>query len=194
MARLSESDSLADILVRTRWLPTTNSAKVSGIRHRYPTEPDMPEMTLGRMAKLYGLNRSSLYEAVAKGRVSAGLNAQGQKVINLAEMIRVYGEPPNSNPTPNTPRPTPQPDTPDSQLLEEIRRQTAVIEKMSQRIERLEQALLRLPAPEADQTAPEPVAVAAPVQETPKRERGAKPPPKDFTDLLRRFEGRDVES
>lgn len=167
------------------------TAKVSGIRHRYPTEPDMPEMTLGRMAKMYGLHRSSLYEAVAKGRVSARLNANGQKVVDLSEMIRVYGEPPGSNPTPDTSNPTPQPDMPDSQLLEEIRRQTAVIEKMSQRIERLEHALLRLPAPEADQTIPEQETVTAPIPETLGQKREDRPPPKDFSDLLRRFEGRN---
>lgn len=45
------------------------------------------------MAKLYGLHRSTLHEAVSKGRVTAGLDGKGQKVIDLSEMIRVYGEP-----------------------------------------------------------------------------------------------------
>lgn len=63
----------------------------------------MSKLTLGRMAKLYKMHRSSLYEAVAKGRVSAGFDGKGQRVVDLAEMIRVYGEPPG--------RPTPQPDT-----------------------------------------------------------------------------------
>lgn len=56
------------------------------------------------MAKLYGLHRSTLHEAVAKGRVSAGHDGKGQRVIDLSEMIRVYGEPPG--------RPTLLPDTP----------------------------------------------------------------------------------
>lgn len=63
----------------------------------------MSKLTLGRIAKLYGLHRSSLYEAVHKGRVSAGFNGKGQRVIDLAEMIRVYGEPSGS--------PTVPPDT-----------------------------------------------------------------------------------
>lgn len=60
------------------------------------------------MAKLYELHRSTLYEAVSKGRVSAGFDGKGQRVIDLAEMIRVYGEPPG-NPTlsPDTSTPTP---------------------------------------------------------------------------------------
>jgi hypothetical protein len=56
------------------------------------------------MAKLYGLHRSTLHEAVAKGRVSAGHDGKAQRVIDLSEMIRVYGEPPG--------RPTLLPDTP----------------------------------------------------------------------------------
>lgn len=71
-------------------------------RHN-PTLPDMSTLTIGRMAKLYRLHRSTLYEAVAKGRVSAGHDGKGQRVIALSEMIRVYGEPPG--------RPTLLPDT-----------------------------------------------------------------------------------
>ena len=78
----------------------------------------MAKLTIGRMAKLYGLHRSTLHEAVAKGRVTAGLDGKGQKVIDLSEMIRVYGEPQGSalhRPTPSpytspTPRPTPEMD------------------------------------------------------------------------------------
>ena len=54
------------------------------------------------MAKLYGLHRSSLYQAVDEGRVSVEVDGKGQKVIDLSEMIRVYGEPSGStrqNPT-----------------------------------------------------------------------------------------------
>ncbi|WP_139208982.1 MULTISPECIES: entry exclusion protein 1 [Pseudomonas] len=88
----------------------------------------MPSLTLGRMAKLYGLHRSSLYQAVAEGRVSSGHDGKGQRVIDLAEMIRVYGEPPAStrHPIPNNPTSsTAQPDTiqtPDiAALIEELK-------------------------------------------------------------------------
>jgi len=62
----------------------------------------MAKLTIGRMANLYGLHRSTLHEAVAKGRITAGLDGKGQKVIDLSEMIRVYGEPkglPRHSPT-----------------------------------------------------------------------------------------------
>jgi len=53
----------------------------------------MAKLTIGRMANLYGLHRSTLHEAVAKGRVTASIDGKGVKVIDLSEMIRVYGEP-----------------------------------------------------------------------------------------------------
>lgn len=84
----------------------------------------MAKLTIGRMANLYGLHRSTLHEAVAKGRVTASLDGKGQKVIDLSEMIRVYGEPPGQTrhsptPTPDT-SPTPLFDTLHP-LLEELR-------------------------------------------------------------------------
>ena len=84
----------------------------------------MAKLTIGRMANLYGLHRSTLHEAVAKGRVNAGLDGKGQKVIDLSEMIRVYGEPPGATrhfptPTPDT-SPTLRLDTLQP-LLEELR-------------------------------------------------------------------------
>lgn len=76
----------------------------------------MAKLTIGRMANLYGLHRSTLHEAVAKGRVTAGLDGKGQKVIDLSEMIRVYGEPQSSP----LHRPTPEMDALHP-LIEEVR-------------------------------------------------------------------------
>jgi len=76
----------------------------------------MAKLTIGRMANLYGLHRSTLHEAVAKGRVTAGLDGKGQKVIDLSEMIRVYGEPPGST----RHAPTPSPDTSPTPLLDAL--------------------------------------------------------------------------
>lgn len=70
----------------------------------------MSKLTIGRMAKLYGLHRSTLYEAVGKGRVTATPDGKGQQVIDLSEMIRVYGEP-TGNPTRSPDTSTPQTDT-----------------------------------------------------------------------------------
>jgi len=84
---------------------------VSGTRQPYPAAPYMPAFTLGRLAKLYGMHRSTVYEAVEKGRVSAGLDGKGQKVIDLSEAIRVWGEPPtDQTEKPDTRQPAPMAD------------------------------------------------------------------------------------
>jgi hypothetical protein len=53
----------------------------------------MTQLTLSAIAKLYGMHRTTLYAAVKARRVSVGSNLKGQKVIDLAEAIRVWGEP-----------------------------------------------------------------------------------------------------
>lgn len=100
---------------------------MSGTRQPDPAAPDMPAFTLGRLAKLYGMHRSTVYEAVEKGRVSAGLDGKGQKVIDLSEAIRIWGEPPTDQTVkPDTrqqaaaPDPTPPADALQP-LLEELR-------------------------------------------------------------------------
>lgn len=126
----------------------------------------MPQLTIGRMAKLYGLHRSTLYEAIDKGRVTAAFNGKGQKVLDLSEMIRVYGEPPGQEPA-SRQNPTPQidalPDTPSviekfDALLEIVKEQRDELRQLREEVAQLR----RLPAPPPD-----------PVQET------SVPQPKD---------------
>lgn len=87
----------------------------------------MPALTLGRLAKLYGMHRSTVYEAVERGRVSAGLDGNGRKVIDLSEAIRVWGEPPGDQTAkPDTRHPAPEVDQTHptdalQPLLEELR-------------------------------------------------------------------------
>lgn len=105
----------------------------------------MAKLTIGRMAKLYGLHRSTLHEAVSKGRVTAGLDGKGQKVIDLSEMIRVYGEPqgitlhrPTLDPTPSPyTSPTPEIDALHS-LVEEVRLLRAEIQELQQSLRLIE--------------------------------------------------------
>ncbi len=98
----------------------------------------MPAFTLGRLAKLYGMHRSTLYEAVAKGRVSAGVDGKGQRVIDLAEMIRRYGEPPGSS------RQNPTPDAETSGVLQDAALQPLLDELrlLREEVAQLRQALL----------------------------------------------------
>ncbi|TDU18092.1 hypothetical protein C8E00_11420 [Chromohalobacter marismortui] len=120
----------------------------------------MPQLTIGRMANLYGLHRSTLYEAVDKGRVTAAVNGKGQKVLELSEMIRVYGEPPGQtasalqNPTPKAEA---LPDTPDvlekfDALLEIVKEQRDELRQLREEVAQLR----RLPAPSPDPIQPPP--------------------------------------
>ncbi|MEQ6918752.1 hypothetical protein [Halomonas aquatica] len=105
----------------------------------------MPALTIGRMAKMYRLHRSTLYEAVEKGRFTAGFDGKGQRVIDLSEMIRVYGEPPGQPGKPDT-NPTPSPDTPPDiaqAMLEELRAMRAELVALREEVAQLR----ALPAP-----------------------------------------------
>lgn len=108
------------------------------------------QFTITEAAKLYGKQRKTLYRHIGSGRISASMRGDGKRVLDLSELIRCYGEPSQALPASDT-KLTHQDSASDTlmnqALLEEIRRQTAVIERMSERIERLEQALLTLPAP-----------------------------------------------
>lgn len=88
----------------------------------------MPKLTIGRAAKLYGLHRSTLYEAIAKGHVTTSFDGKGHRVIDLSEMIRRYGEPDGyaqQNPTPKNDAlqndPTPPIDDLQQAMLDELK-------------------------------------------------------------------------
>lgn len=146
----------------------------------------MPELTIGRMAKLYGLHRSTLYEAVEKSRVTAGFNGKGQRVIELSEMIRVYGEPPGKpEPARQNPTPSPTPDpTPDSyrELVEELR-------ALRQEVRELKEQMRLLPAPPRDEvvnTPPERPETPPQAEESPVRPKGTI----SFADIEARLQAR----
>lgn len=110
----------------------------------------MPTLTIGRMATLYGLHRSTLYEAVDKGRVTAQVNGKGQKILDLSEMIRVYGEPPGQttltqqNPTPSAnDNPTPTTERLLAELVELTRHQGEELRRLREEVA----SLRRLPPP-----------------------------------------------
>jgi len=103
----------------------------------------MPALTIGRMAKLYGLHRSTLHEAVARGRISAGFDGKGQRVIDLSEMIRVYGEPLGC-PTPPDTSPTPSPDTAPTPTVGELSGLLEELRLLRQEVRELREAMLLL--------------------------------------------------
>ena len=52
----------------------------------------MRQVSVSEAAQLVGRDRKSLYRAIKQGRLSATHNATGEKQIDIAELIRVYGE------------------------------------------------------------------------------------------------------
>lgn len=123
-----------------------------------PTVPYMAKLTIGRMAKLYGLHRSTLHEAVAKGRITAEVDGKGQKVIDLSEMIRVYGEPPGGTLHFPTPYPNTSPTVPGEALqplLDELK-------LLREEVRELRQALLRIEHKPEPVTKPKPKTPTAP--------------------------------
>lgn len=68
----------------------------------------MAKLTISKMAKLYGLSRGAIYDKVAKGNLTATLNEQGQKVVDMVDMITLYGEPPSKKENITEQQPTAQ--------------------------------------------------------------------------------------
>nr|WP_173057763.1 hypothetical protein [Halomonas sp. Ant2]AJY53639.1 RepB [Halomonas sp. Ant2] len=110
----------------------------------------MQKLTIGRMAKLYGLHRSTLYDAVSKGRISAGFDGKGQRVIELSEMIRVYGEPLNDARQNPTSPPDAYQTLADSELLSRFDALIEVVKEQRDELKALREEvhqLRRLPPP-----------------------------------------------
>lgn len=146
----------------------------------------MSKLTLGRMAKLYGLHRSTLYEAVEKGRVSAGVDGKGQRVVDLSEMIRVYGEPPGGQaPKPDTP--TPESDS--SPTLAGWAEMAAELRLLREEVAGLRQELRligheRTDTSKSGRTVQPPLGDEPPVREHPPMGEVERPKAQTFADLL----------
>lgn len=152
----------------------------------------MQKLTIGRMAKLYGLHRSTLYEAVSKGRVSTGFDGKGQRVIDLSEMIRVYGEPPGQA----RQSPTPSPDTSqtptDSDMLTRFDALIELVKEQRDELKALREEvhqMRRLPAPERQAD----ITPNNPPPEPPREPQERRTPPSNerlemsFADIQRRL-------
>jgi len=138
------------------------------------------QQTISQAAQLYGKARSTIHRAIESGRLSCGIRGDGVRVIALAELIRLWGEPPNQPPRTQQ-NATPQDEPPQQPLLQELR---ALREELAALREEVHQ-LRRLPAPSpADSQAPEETAEPSPPP------GGQRQPPRDFADLADRFEAR----
>ncbi|WP_299316519.1 hypothetical protein [uncultured Halomonas sp.] len=136
----------------------------------------MPELNLSQAARLYGKSRMTLHRHCGSGRISSRLSHDGQRLIDLSELIRAYGEPPNRV-TLDTP---PDQSQRDDLLLRELQ---ALREQVAQLQEEV-RALQRLPAPRQlseERDTPPPADMAS---------RPPGEPIREFGDLLKRFEAK----
>lgn len=55
-------------------------------------------LTITQAAKLYGVARTTPYRAIQRGTMSSTVRGDGTHVIAFSELLRVWGEPPNTPP------------------------------------------------------------------------------------------------
>lgn len=51
------------------------------------------QLTIPQVAKLYGKHRSTVHRHIEAGRLSCGFRGDGTRVVDMAELVRCYGEP-----------------------------------------------------------------------------------------------------
>lgn len=130
------------------------------------------QQTISQAAKLYGKARSTIHRAIESGRLSCSIRGDGVRVIDFAELIRVWGEPPAPQAVtqPNT---TPLDTSAQQALLDELRSLREEIKALRDEVHELR----RLPAPHQ---------VSLPTATS----DSSRKPPKDFNDLLARLDSR----
>lgn len=109
------------------------------------------QFTITEAARLYKKQRKTLYRHIETGRLSCGYRGDGTRVIDLSELIRCYGEPPQALPANDThsTRDTAASDTLITRaLLDELR-------ALRLEVEQLRADLRRLPPPNPPTEAPQ---------------------------------------
>ena len=82
----------------------------------------MTKLSISQAARAYSKDRKTISRHINEGKLSCEVNTQGHKLIDMAELVRAYGEPKqNASPAPmRYDASLPQHDTPDaSPFLEE---------------------------------------------------------------------------
>lgn len=150
------------------------------------------QMTISAAARLYGIHRATLHRHIKSGRLSCVFKRDGGRTLDLSELIRCYGEPPHhsgdvrQDATGLISPPATLDATPGNAAL--LARFDALLEVVTEQRDELRalreeiRELRSLPAPEqlADDNRPQP-----PVTDEPDST-----PPRDFSEVLARFEAR----
>lgn len=125
--------------------------------------------TIDEAASLVGRTRRSLYRAMTEGRLSYGLQPDGRRYIDTAELLRVYG--PFESPSHGVTLEMSHGVTVPGDLGDVIAKAVAeALEPLRKEIEQLREALLRI------DHKPPPPAKAVPAAD--------RPAPQSFADLL----------
>jgi hypothetical protein len=122
----------------------------------------MAQHSVAEAAKLVGRDRRSLYKDIQRGRLTATLSATGERQVETAELIRVYGEFTVAEETMTTVVERQEPtgletahDTEIAQLRAQVTALEARLADKQQHIEHLAQAMRLLEhRPAADPTPP----------------------------------------
>jgi len=104
------------------------------------------QQTISQAAQLYGKARSTIHRAIDSGRLSCSIRGDKMRVIQLAELIRLWGEPPNAPPQTHQ-NATAQEEPTQQALVQELRALREELVALREEV-----ALLRrLPAPKVDE-------------------------------------------
>lgn len=136
----------------------------------------MPKLNVSQAANLYGKSRMTLHRHLKSGRISSELSGDGQRLIDLSELIRVFGEP-HGNVTGDTPHDTPSEFSPVTAPVTDV--QVAMLEELKalrSEVKELREALLRIEY--------KPVVEIADQRKTVAQEKAMKQKPLSFADLL----------
>lgn len=111
----------------------------------------MTQHSINEAALLVSRDRKTLYRAIKEGRLTATLSATGQKQVDTAELLRVFGElkpardKVDSRATVTTPQRETQDATAQLALLQaELRHARELLAEKDARIQALDRALLLL--------------------------------------------------
>lgn len=106
------------------------------------------QLTIPQAAKLYGKHRSTIHRHLEAGRLSCGFRGDGTRVIEMAELIRCYGEPKHL-PAEMQPPATADQEGVQQAMLQALQAMHAELVALREEVAELR----RLPAPEPPQEA-----------------------------------------
>lgn len=136
------------------------------------------QLSISEAARLYNKHRATVHRNIKSGLLSCSYRGDGTRAIDLSELIRAYGEPPNKPPEMQQGA-TPPADDVQQAMLHELQAMKAELVALRQEVAELK----RLPAPEAAKS-----------RTSDERPEPKRKPVTSFEEVLARFSGRSGDS